>query len=136
MRNLFCAKNCILEISSKRGFLTLFLTRVKKKYFWLSKYMYLGNVFSLFWIISFFENFGHHCTQHLDFRSLHSNAAVFLADNLCICLNSSCASFGEKQNKTKQTNKTKQNKTKQNKTKQNKNKNKKPWDRWLRFRAN
>ena len=39
---------------------------------------------------------GYHGTQHLVFRLSHFNAAIFLADNFCNCLNSSCASFGEK----------------------------------------
>ena len=39
---------------------------------------------------------GFHGTQHLVFRLSHFNAAIFRADNFCNCLNSSCASFGEK----------------------------------------
>ena len=39
---------------------------------------------------------GFHGTQHLVFRLLHFNAPIFRADNFCNCLNSSCASFGEK----------------------------------------
>ena len=39
---------------------------------------------------------GFHGTQHLVFRLSHFNAAIFWADNFCNCLNSSCASFGEK----------------------------------------
>ena len=39
---------------------------------------------------------GFHGTQHLVFRLSHFNAAIFRAGNFCNCLNSSCASFGEK----------------------------------------
>ena len=39
---------------------------------------------------------GFHGTQHLVFRLSHFNAAIFWADNFFNCLNSSCASFGEK----------------------------------------
>ena len=42
---------------------------------------------------------GFHGTQHLVFRLSHFNAAIFRADNFCNCLNSSCASFGEKKKK-------------------------------------
>ena len=39
---------------------------------------------------------GYYGTQHLVFRLSHFNAAIFLADNFCNCLNSRCASFGAK----------------------------------------
>ena len=41
---------------------------------------------------------GYHGTQYLVFRLSHFNAAIFRANNFCNCLNSSCASFGEKKN--------------------------------------
>ena len=41
---------------------------------------------------------GYHGTQHLVFRLSHFNDAIFRADNVCNCLNSICASFGEKKN--------------------------------------
>ena len=39
---------------------------------------------------------GFHGTQDLFFRLSHFKTAIFLVDNFCNCLNSSYASFGEK----------------------------------------
>ena len=39
---------------------------------------------------------GVHGTQHFVFRLSHFNAAKFLVDIFCNCLNICCASFGEK----------------------------------------
>ena len=44
---------------------------------------------------------GFHGTQHLVFQLSHFNAVIFRADNFCNCLNSSCASFGEKKNEVR-----------------------------------
>ena len=40
---------------------------------------------------------GYHCTQHWGFQQSHFNAAIFLFDNFPNYLDSSCASFGEKE---------------------------------------
>ena len=87
---------------------------LRKSRLFISKYRPLGhtyfNIWGIFTIVGIFlikwynipltlnciRGGGFHGTQHLVFRLSHFNAAIFWADNFCNCLNSSCASFGEK----------------------------------------